>query len=130
MAGSDRLYFRADDDLRDRVGDFKTAQGFEDRSKATRKLVEIGLRETSSPLVYRFKDQITRYVGDLVIFAVVSILAGYATPILSVSNAVILSISLVLTAATSLAVLELVRAWTGCNEVGASLREQLFINKS
>ena len=124
MAGSDRLYFRADDDLQERVGTFEETHGFEDQSKATRELVEIGLREVSSPLVYRFKDQLIRYVGELGLFAVLSILAGFATPLLSVGDAALLSISLVVTSVTLLAVLELVRTYAGCNQLGRSIRER------
>jgi len=124
MAGSDRLYFRADDDLQDRVDSFEETHGFEDRSKATRELVEIGLRERSSPLVYRFKDQLIRYVGELGIFAVLAIILGFTTPLLSAGNAVLVSISLIVTAVALLAVLELVRAYAGCNQLGMSIRER------
>jgi len=127
MAGSDRLYFRADDDLQDRVGAFEETHGFEDQSKATRELVEIGLREVSSPLVYRFKDQLIRYVGELGLFAVLSILAGFATPLLSIADAAILSVSLIVTAVALLAVLELVRTCVGSNQLGSSIRERISL---
>jgi len=130
MAGSDRLYFRADDDLQERVGTFEETHGFEDQSKATRELVKIGLREKSSPLVYRFKDQLIRYVGELGLFAVLSILAGFATPLLTIGDAALLSISLVVTAVALLAVLELVRAYAGCNQLGRSIRERISIGEN
>lgn len=114
---------RMDQDKWERVERFQRQHGYTDQSEALRQLIDIGLREGTSPLLYRFKDQVVDYVGMLGIMAVIVMLAGFLTPALAAGSAAKLSIALVLTAAMLLGVLELVRFVGGHNVLGARLRE-------
>jgi hypothetical protein len=117
------MYFRADEDLRDQIEDYEARGGHEDRSSAIRELLETGLRESQSPILCRFKDQIIDYVGNLGIMAVIVLLTAFTTPVLSAGAGAKLAIALVVTAGVLLAVLELSRVVAGHNPVGQAIRE-------
>lgn len=125
MAQSDRLYFRADDDLEEQVEDYQERYGFGNRSEATRNLVEVGLREQQSPIVWRFKDRVVEWINLLSISAVVVFLIGATTSIYRVEEGIIAAFAMLTMASVLLAGFEFARVIAGMNEVGVRARRAL-----
>lgn len=125
MAQSDRLYFRANDELREQVEAYERKHDFEDRSKATRQLVKVGLREQRHPLVWRLKDRVIDWVATLGIAAIIVFLAGATTTVFTVRDASVFSITLVIVAGVLLGGYELLRLVLGMNEVGEAVQARV-----
>lgn len=123
MAERDPRSIRMSDEEVARVDEFAERNDLDDRSEALRKLVKIGLRESRSPLLYRFKDQIVDWVGLLGVTAVIVLLAGFTTPVIGAPGAAKFAIALAVTAALLLAMLEVLRVANGTNQIGERLRE-------
>ena len=122
MAESDRLYFRAESELIERVDRFQVAHGHEDRSKATRELVEIGLRESQAPILYRAKARGTDAAFFLTLASLVSLAIGYSTDVLTPVQSVQIGMVLVAMGVGILGMIELARAMNGQSEIGAFVR--------
>lgn len=125
MAQSDRLYFRADDGLRDGVERYQEREGFDNQSDATRRLVEVGLREQRNPIVWRFKDRIVEWINLLSISAVVVFALGAATDLFVFGEGVAASLVLLMLACVLLAGFETARLLAGMNEMGVRMRRVL-----
>jgi len=125
MAKSQKLQCHADEELDERVDTYQKRNSFEHQSNAVRELIRVGLRESRSPLLYRFKDRVVRWSGDLAVFGILAALIGLATPVLSAQDGIILAAGLVLTAVCLLAVVEVARLVGGTNATGWSLRRAL-----
>lgn len=103
--------------------------GFEDRhddidnrSEAARRLIDIGLRESQSPLLYRFKDWASNMVFSFILGAVVSLAIGYGTAVMPPDDGIRLAILMLAFALALLGVLEVSRAITGQSHLGAVVR--------
>lgn len=118
MGGNDRLYFRADDDLRDRVGRHQAKFGLDNQSEATRHLVEIGLRESKTPVLYRLKDQSIEWAGYLGLAAMVVVAAGFTTTVLTPVHSLQVALVLIAMALGLVAIVELARTARGQSELG------------
>jgi hypothetical protein len=117
---TDRLSFKPDnDDLPEGVERYQARHGLEYRSDALEELVEIGLRETRSPILYRLKDEVINWAGWLGVFAVIVLAAGFVTPYVSVLYGALLAGTLAIFAVLLVAALELGRILTGQSELGA-----------
>lgn len=128
MAESNDEYIsaRANSDLKQRIEDYKdTHPECDTQTDAVVTLVQIGLRESGSPLMYRLKDSLIDYAGNLGIAAVIVLLAGFTTPIMQPRDAAVFAIGLTLTAVFLVALQELTRLATGHNEVGEHLHTLL-----
>jgi len=125
MAKSQRLQCRADEDFDEQVTKFQRDRGFEEKSEAVEQLIRVGLRESRSPVLYRFKDRVVRWAGDLAVFGILAGLIGFATPVLSVRDGTILAVGLLITGVGLLAVVEIARVLGGTNAAGDSLRRVL-----
>lgn len=122
MATRDTLSAKVDSDTKREVNRYKEQRGHEHRSDAVRELVQIGLRESTNPLVFRMKDRVVDWVSLLGIAAVIVFIAGATTNVIHVVDATKLSIALVSSAVVLLAVFELLRVATGSNEIGSVVR--------
>jgi hypothetical protein len=71
------------------------------------------------------KDEVTYWVGQLGIAAVIILLGGFTTPILAPSSAALFSIALIVAAVGLLAGFEVLRFVTGMNELGVEWRDLL-----
>lgn len=122
MADRKPVTFRASGDVRERVSAYQDQQGFKDASEAWLALVEIGLREQRYPVLYRLKGEVISWAGNLGVMAVLVVLAGRLTPLLSLGNAVVLSASLLAVAVAMLGLFELARVTVGANTLGDYVR--------
>jgi len=125
MAQSDRLYFRADDELREAVEDYQQREALDSRSDATRELVEVGLREQQNPLLWRSKDRVVEWINLLSISAVVVFALGAATELFALAQGVLAALVLLSLACVLLAAYEFVRVVAGINEVGVRVRDSM-----
>lgn len=125
MAQGERLYFRADEETRDEVAAFQRQHGFEDRSKACRELIEVGLREQRNPIIWRLKDSVVEWCSTLAIAAVVVFITGATTDVVAFRDGVVVAATCVVVATALLAGFETARVVTGVNAVGVKVREVL-----
>ena len=122
MAQSDRLYFRADEHLREDVDAYAAREDFDTQSAATRKLVEVGLREQQHPIVWRFKDRVIEWTNLLSISAVVVFALGLTTDLIPFAQGVLGALVLVSVASVLIAGFEFARTISGMNTIGVQLR--------
>lgn len=94
-------------------------------SEAAGEMIEVGLRESTNPLVYRLKDRVVDWISLLGMAAVIVFLAGAATSVIHVIDAAKLSISLFGAALILLGVYELTRLALGMNRLGSAVRHVL-----
>lgn len=123
MAQSERLQFRIDDELRAMINRYKEVHNLETESEAARQMMRVGYRERQSPLMHRFKAQVIDYAADLGIFAVIVVVVGFLTPILSPADAALLAVGLAATAVVLLSAMSLARVAAGTSELGVVIRE-------
>ena len=114
---------KVDDALNDRVVTYQKQHGLENKSEAARTLLEVGEREQQNPFLFRMKDEVTYWMGQLGIASVIVLLGGFTTPMLAPASAALFSISLIVAAVGLLAGFELLRVFTGMNELGVRWRD-------
>lgn len=124
------ISIKVDDDLAERVENYRERYDFEDTSKAARKLLKVGEREQESPLLFHIKDEVTYWVGQLGIAAVIVLLGGFTTPVLAPASSALFAVALVVAAVGLLAGFELLRFFTGMNELGVEWRDLLQGDRS
>jgi len=117
----DTVGFRADDATKDAIDHYKEEHGFDDRSKAVLKLVEVGLREQKTPLLYNLGQTAIQAAQYAMIAALVVIVIGWSPAGFDVSAGMWLGASLVLVGAGLLAGVELLKALNGQNALGSLL---------
>lgn len=115
---------RFDEATQEKISDYKDQYDV-NQTEAIEKLVEVGYRESKSPLAHRLKDQIVDWVGNLGITAVMVFMFGATTPVLAIGDAALFSLSLVVVSILMLAIYELARVTTAMNELGVHVREVL-----
>lgn len=125
MGYSEKLQCYASTELDERVEAYQRREDIDDQSEAVRQLIRVGLRESRSPVLYRFKDRVVRWAGDLAIFGILAGLIGVVTPVLSVRDGAILGAGLLITGVGLLAMVEIARLIGGTNAAGDSLRRVL-----
>jgi len=113
--------FRADDTTRQRVEEFQDREDYDDRAKALQKLVEVGLRETRSPILFRLKEEVVTWAGWLGVTAIIAVIAGLTTPMLAVTDGLMIAAVVVVVAIALLATVEAFRVLRGESEVGEHL---------
>lgn len=123
MAQSDRLFFRADEELRDAVEDYQKREGMEHLSDATKDLVQVGLREQRSPILARCKDRVVEWANLLVVAGLVLFTLAVVTRLVPFAQGTLAAVVLLLMASMLLAANEIVRAVAGVNEVGVRVRD-------
>jgi hypothetical protein len=99
------------------------AEQCESKSAALKDLLRVGIREKHNPLVYRFKDSVINWAGQLGVIAVFVFVLGSVTPFVAFGNAVLVAFALVIAALLLMAMFEVIRFLTGSNEVGQRIRE-------
>lgn len=114
---------KVDDDLNDRVESYRGKYGFNSKSEAARTLLEVGEREQRNPFLFRMKDEMTYWMGQLGIASVIVLLGGFTTPMLAPASAALFSVSLIVAAVGLLAGFEVLRVVTGMNELGVRWRD-------
>lgn len=126
MAQSDTtLSFRAGADTKEQVDQFKDARGFDSRSDALEELTRVGLRESTSPLLSRAKDKGLELSYQLGLGAIVVMVLGTTTEVLSPWHAVQTAVIFLLVAVFVLALLELARTLNAQNWLGNEIRERI-----
>jgi len=112
MGSKEYVPLRVDADLLDRIDDYGERNGL-DRSKAARKLMDIGYQEVHHPALYRLKD--VGVYGAFVMFmlALAVLPFGYLTSLLTATQTGLLAATLALFGAGWLAAVELARQVTG-----------------
>jgi len=111
MAGNDRVWFRAKDSLIDHIDDYADDEGYEDRSKAVRKLVKEGLEQSATP-VRRWRSAVQNAAAQLIFVSVALVVIGYGTDLVDPLQSLQVSGLLVAIALSVLAVLEAARQFT------------------
>lgn len=124
MAG-DTIGFRPDADTGEQIEAYRDRRGLETKSDAVNELVETGLMERTSPVMYRLKDQIVGWAGDFAVFAVLILLIARVSTLVPWRTGVVLSVVLFSVAVALLAALELARAVVGANQVGQGIRDAI-----
>jgi hypothetical protein len=122
MATDGQLKFRADENLRGRVSSYVDEYGHDNRSEALRELVEVGLREQRSPILWRAKNRVVEWVNLMALAAVLVFALGTTTSLLSFVDGVIAALYILLLATALLASYEVARAAAGANGLGTELR--------
>lgn len=118
-----QLKTNVDDQLSRRVDEYQSAHDMQYRADAVEELVEIGLREAESPLMFRLKGAVIKFSVQLVLVGIAVTAIGVTTPALAPALAGEISAVLILLAITGVAVAEIVRVLAGRNEVGAMLHK-------
>lgn len=114
--------FRAGKQTRDRITAYMESKGYDQQSDAVKELVDVGLREQRSPLVYRMKDRVVDWASWLLMMAVMVLIAGATTAAVPLPGAYKFSVATASVAVGMLGVYELVRFVGGMNEIGAGIR--------
>jgi len=125
MASGESIAAWVDGETKREVETYQERRDHESPSTAAAELIEIGLRESSNPVVYRAKDRVVEWVSLLGIASVIVFLAGATTAVMHVTDAAKLSIALVGAAIVLLGMFELARVALGMNELGSAVREVL-----
>jgi hypothetical protein len=125
MASGESIAAWVDGETKREVENYQERRDHEFLSTAAAELIEIGLRESSNPVVYRLKDRVVEWVSLLGIASVIVFLAGATTGVMAVTDAAKLSVALVGAAIVLLGIFELARVALGMNELGSAVREVL-----
>jgi len=125
MAQSELLGVRANEELREQVDEFEEAYGFENRSEAVRALIDVGLREQQSPILWRFKDRVVEWINLLSISAVVMFAIGATTDIYGFGQGIAAAFVMLMLACVLLGGYEMARSVAGMNEIGVRVRSAL-----
>lgn len=121
MAAEDKtIGFRADEDLQERIQSHKERYGYDTKSETVEQLAEIGLREAKNPILYRMKDRVIEGSWYLALLAIVVVVAGHLTTVLSPGHSIMLAAVLLAVSAALIACLSLVRMINGQSELGAA----------
>lgn len=122
MATADKIGFRASDEFQQRVEDYADSHGHENRTDALKELVDVGLREQQSPMLYRAKDRVAEWVNLLSFAAVLMFVISATTRIVAVTDGIIASFFMLALACVLLAGFELLRTFDGANGLGQQAR--------
>lgn len=122
MAGEPQLTCR-DEDLHDRVEEYRTGRGLEHRSDAVKELLRVGLRETQSPLLTRFRERAIVIGEMLATFALVFLAGSIVTSAFPVSQGLLMAVVLLLFSVAIPGAVELARFLRGQSELGEMARE-------
>lgn len=123
MAGTNRLNARIDDEREEKLDSIGRSCNCENRTEAVETAIDIAHREAKNPIVHRWRDQVIDWCGNLGVFAVFSILLGFATPTLSPANGAVMAVGFAATAVCLLGLLELTRLVSGQSELSIQMRE-------
>lgn len=88
-------------------------RGYDSLSKATGELVDVGLRESEQPLLYRAKDLSIEAAWYLALGGVISVLLGFATTGFTPADGVRVAAVFLSVGASLIAGVELIRYLTG-----------------
>lgn len=122
MASGESIAAWVDSETKREVERYRERHDCDTLSEAGGDLIEIGLRESSNPIIYRVKDQVIEWVSLLGIAAVLVLLAGATTRVIHIVDAAKLSVALVVVAMLLLGVFEVSRLALGRNEIGSAIR--------
>lgn len=125
MATGESIAGWVDGDTKREAERYMELHDYESMSEAAGDLIEIGLRESSNPVIFRVKDRVVDWVSLLGIAAVIVFLAGATTNVIALVDAAKLSVSLVVVAVVLLGSFELARLALGMNELGSALRDMV-----
>lgn len=123
MASGESIAAWVDGDTRREVERYKQRHDCDSMSEAGAELIEIGLRESANPVVFRLKDRVVDWVSLLGIASVIVFVAGSTTAVISSTDAAKLSVALLGAAIVLLGAFELARIAFGMNELGSAVRE-------
>lgn len=121
---TETVSFSATEDLHGRIEAYQDDGDFDNRSNAIRDLIETGLREQSSPILWRAKDRVVDWASILAIAAIVVFISGATTSALPFTSALKFSFSLFVVAVLMLAGFETARMLAGTNSMGVWVRER------
>lgn len=119
------VHTRLPDTKRDKIEQYQEQMGYEHRSDAVEELIDIGLRESGNPILYRAKDQALEAAYYFCLVAIVTVVAGFTTSTLTPAHGMQVAFVLVCVAIAPPSVIELVRVATGRSEIGGRLRSKL-----
>jgi len=122
MAGQDQLICR-DSDLHDRVEGYREERGFEYKSDAVKELLRVGLRESRSPLLRRFRERAIVIGEMLAVFALMFLAASIVIATIPFSEGLLMAVVLLLFAVAIPSAVELARVVRGSNAIGTMFWE-------
>lgn len=111
--GDKTLGFRPDPELRSDIEDYKSRKGIDSTSEALEELVEVGVRETSGPILYRLKEQAVDAAFYLALVAIVTIVIGVTTTTLATGSAIQIALVMLAIGMMPIAIVEVVRYGRG-----------------
>jgi len=111
--GDKTLGFRPDSELREEIEDFKSRRDIDKTSQALEELVEVGVRETRGPILYRIKEQAIDAAFYLTLVAVVTVVIGFTTTALERGNSIEIAFVILAIGMMPIAIIELVRFGRG-----------------
>lgn len=122
MANGDTLTCKSKE-LAERVDEYQEKSGFSSRNKALQDLIRTGLRESQSPILSRWRDQVINWAGLLVLVGAVFLIAGFVLPPVDVLRGGLMALVLASFALSLVGIVEAARLFRGSNELGARMRE-------
>lgn len=120
--GKEPLSARVDQELVNGVEAYQEQIGADDRSDAHREILRIGLREAQGPVAHDIRDMALDAAYHLALVAVVVLIAGHMTTVLTPAHATAIAVVTLSVAAAPVAIVEMVRAARGQSEIGEALR--------
>jgi hypothetical protein len=114
--------FRAEDGTIEAIERYQEQNDFEDRSKAVLQLVEVGLREQKTPLLYNLGQNAIEAAQYSMIAALVVVVIGASPAGFGVAAGMWLGAALVTVGTGLLAGVELLKALNGQSAIGTLLR--------
>lgn len=109
-------------ELREQVDKFKERGGYEYRTEAAEDLLIVGLRESQSPILSRWREQTIEWAGHLALFAIIFLAGGIVTPI-AFGWAALMSLTLLAMAVGLVGLVAFGRLMRGQSELGNELQE-------
>lgn len=121
-SGNKTIGFNADESVREAVETYRERHGHGTRADALEELVEIGLNEARSPIMYRMKDLAIEASVYLFLGAVVATTIGFTTTALAPSSGLQVAAAFLAASGGVLGAAELARTVGGHGELGSLLR--------
>lgn len=116
--GKKPLGTRVDPETKEKVEQYKANTDASSLSEAAEEIVEVGLREVRGPLTHRLRDIALDAAYHLALVAVVVLIAGWATTILTPGHAMAIAIVTLGVAVAPPAAVELLRLVRGQSDMG------------
>lgn len=113
---------RIDQQAKEDLEEYHEAAGSEAKSETATEVVRVGLRELHGPATQQWREIALSASYHLTLVAVMLVILGFGSDILTVGRATAIALVTVTTAVAPIAAIEVVRALSGQSELGELFR--------